>query len=166
MRWLDSGRLDVFEYQRIAWPSFSFAGTIGGVEDATITMNGGSSLKVSGAMRICGGMDFKNDLVRIVSTSSIGDETEKIVHATLFATSPTEDHAVGNARAGVNLYSTLVVLEKKRVRSSLRIPAAPTWSSGAPSSCALSSSRARTRRRAYVSLQKGSMIATRPISPS
>lgn len=122
MRWLDSGRLDVFEYQRIAWPSFSFAGTIGGVEDATITMNGGSSLKVSGVMRICGGMDFKNDLVRIVSTSSIGDETEKIVHATLFATSPTEDHAVGNARAGVNLYSTLVVLEKKRVRSSLRIP--------------------------------------------
>lgn len=123
MRWLESGRVDTFRYQRIAWPSLRYVSDVGGVEEASVTRNAGSSLKVSGSMRVASGLDFGNDLVRIVSESRLDGDVETVVHATLFATSPSEGHWDGGESCDVNLYSTLVVLDKKRVRSSLRIPA-------------------------------------------
>ena len=166
MRWLESGRHDAFRYQRIAWPSFGYVGDVGGVEDASVTKNAGSSLKVSGSMRVCGETDFGNDLVRIVSESRLGDEVETVVHATLFATSPSEEHRNGAERADVSLYSTLVVLDKKRVRSSLRIPAGTNvleWCAGlvrslklpctyTPSGVCLSAERIYERDTSYLTV--------------
>ena len=122
MRWLDSGRTDKFIYQRIAWPSFRYVGDLDAVTSCSITKSAGTSLKVSASLGLCKHVDFGNDLVRIISRSTLNGETAEIVHATLFAAMPSRKAFYESSNGKADLYSTLLVLQSKRVRNTLTIP--------------------------------------------
>lgn len=122
MDWLKSGRTDTFIYQRIAWPSFKYVGDLDAVTSCSLTRSAGTSLKVSASLGLCRYIDFGNDLVRIISRSTLDGETVEIVHATLFAAMPSRKMFKQAANGKADLYSTLLVLQSKRVRNTLTIP--------------------------------------------
>ncbi len=122
MDWLESGRTDRFIYQRIAYPSFRYIGDIAEATSCKLTRSAGTSLKVSASLGLCRHIDFGNDLVRIISRSELNGEVAEIVHATLFAALPSRSQYYEAASGKADLYSTLLVLQSKKVRNTLTIP--------------------------------------------
>ncbi len=169
MDWLRSGRTDSFTFQRIAWPSFDYVGDIACVTSCSITRSAGTGLKVSASLGVSERLAIGNDLVRIVSRSELGGVREDVVHATLFASCPSRDAYYGSSEGVVDLYSTLTVLEKKKVRSTLSIPAgtnAVDWAreaveslglrcTFAPSSARLNVAKTYERDTSYLAVVNG-----------
>lgn len=116
MRWLESGRTDAFEYLLVDRKTREVTGSLEGVTGCTITESEGTDLKVSARLDLVGAAEFGDNLVRVVSHSTLGPDTETVVHATLVPDRPAVDEGNGKTVGSVNLYSPLVMAQKKLVK--------------------------------------------------
>lgn len=124
MRWGGS-RVTRIEYRRVDFPTFAV------LEPLTCFGDGGqlteslfTSLRVSGQLPFRSLPDLGNDMVRIFITVEDADgATHSEALATMFPTSPKRTKTLRGDVGSVDLYSTLYLLQARKTREPLTLPA-------------------------------------------
>lgn len=123
MNWTKEGRLDRFRYVRVKWPQMTEVGQIEGITSASITESSLSTLKASGTFDYVMPVDIGDDLVRIYSDSTLGEQTATICHGTFFATTPVSLMSARTKSGTADMYSVLWVLQQNKVEQTYTVEA-------------------------------------------
>ncbi len=126
MDWTKSGRKDTFKFVRVRFPEFTEAEELDGITSCSIEESAFTTLKSSGKITFEEvpewAHNIADDLVRVYSISTLGDETETVCHGTMFTTSSSGNISGRRKSAEYSLYSTIKVLQDELITENLTIP--------------------------------------------
>ncbi len=127
MDWTRSGRRDTFKYVRVKFPEFTEADVLDGITSCSIEESAFTTLKVSGKIGFEEVPEWAHnigdDLIRVYSTSKLGDDVETVCHGTMFTTSSSGSITGKRRSAEYSLYSTLKVFQDELTTEAITIPA-------------------------------------------
>lgn len=124
MDWHSSERLDTFRYTAVDRQTLNDTVVLDDIQDGgSISFNSLTALKVSASVPYLEQLELKNDFLRIYSISELHGESETVVHGTFIASTPDSVLTDAAVTGTAQLYSLLLLLQRRRVGTALTVEA-------------------------------------------